>query len=212
MGCLWQQHYQIVLYAIWCYTEPCYEGIWLKLWWSTKTSVWITHDDVIKWKHFPRYWPFVRGTHRSPVNSRHKGQWHEALMFSLIYARIKGWVNTCEAGDLRRHHAHYEVIVMDTGTHFTKGLWAYDWNLLNNLIIVIIMLIHSSVKFSHVTTIELSKMPNCVLIRPLFFLSKHNMHFTRFGLWAHKHSVKWSQNEWCGNGPHDFLSSWKETS
>ena len=22
-------------------------------------------DDVIKWKHFPRYWPFVRGIHRS---------------------------------------------------------------------------------------------------------------------------------------------------
>ena len=31
------------------------------------------HDDVIKWKHFPRYWPFVRGIHRSPVNSPHKG-------------------------------------------------------------------------------------------------------------------------------------------
>ena len=28
-----------------------------------------THDAVIKWKHFPRYWPFVRGTHRSPVDS-----------------------------------------------------------------------------------------------------------------------------------------------
>ena len=28
------------------------------------------HDDVIKWKHFPRYWPFVRGIHRPPVNSR----------------------------------------------------------------------------------------------------------------------------------------------
>ena len=27
----------------------------------------ITHDDVIKWKHFPLYWPFVRGIHRSPV-------------------------------------------------------------------------------------------------------------------------------------------------
>ena len=25
----------------------------------------IYHDDVIKWKHFPRYWPFVRGIHRS---------------------------------------------------------------------------------------------------------------------------------------------------
>ena len=31
------------------------------------------HDDVIKWKHFPRYWPFVGGIHRSPVNSPHKG-------------------------------------------------------------------------------------------------------------------------------------------
>ena len=25
------------------------------------------NDDVIKWKHFPRYGPFVRGIHRSPV-------------------------------------------------------------------------------------------------------------------------------------------------
>ena len=32
------------------------------------------HDDVMKWKHFPRYWPFVRGIHLSPVNSPHKGQ------------------------------------------------------------------------------------------------------------------------------------------
>ena len=41
------------------------------------------HDDVIKWKRFPRYWPFVRGIHRSPVNSPHKGQWRRALIFSL---------------------------------------------------------------------------------------------------------------------------------
>ena len=27
------------------------------------------HDDVIKWKKFPRYWPFVRGIHLSPVVS-----------------------------------------------------------------------------------------------------------------------------------------------
>ena len=25
------------------------------------------HDDVIRWKHFPRFWPFVRGIHRSPT-------------------------------------------------------------------------------------------------------------------------------------------------
>ena len=72
----------------------------------------VTHDEVIKWKHFPRYWPFVRGIHRSPVNSQHKGQCHGALMFSLIYAWTNGWVNNREAGDLRRHRAHYDVIAM----------------------------------------------------------------------------------------------------
>ena len=70
------------------------------------------HDDVIKWKHVPRYWPFVRGIHRSPVNYPHKGQWHGALMFSLICARINGWVNNGGAGDLRRHRAHYDVTEM----------------------------------------------------------------------------------------------------
>ena len=72
------------------------------------------HDDVIKWKHFPRYRPFVRGIHRSPVNSPHKGQWRGALMFSLICVSINGWVNNREAGDLRRYRAHYDVIVMWT--------------------------------------------------------------------------------------------------
>ena len=70
------------------------------------------HDDVIKWKHFPRYWPFVRGIHRLPVNSPHKGQWRGALMFSLICVWINVWVNNREADDLRRHRAHYDVIVM----------------------------------------------------------------------------------------------------
>ena len=39
-----------------------------------------THDDVVKWKHFPRHWPFVWGIHRSPVNSPHKGQWRRAVV------------------------------------------------------------------------------------------------------------------------------------
>ena len=47
----------------------------------------IQHDDVIKWKHFPRYWPFVWGIHRSPVNSPHKGQWRWASMF-FFYLRL----------------------------------------------------------------------------------------------------------------------------
>ena len=70
------------------------------------------HDDVINWKHFPRYWPFVRGIHRSPVNSPHKGQWRGALMFTLICVWINGCVNNGEAGDLRRYCAHYGVTVM----------------------------------------------------------------------------------------------------
>ena len=72
------------------------------------------HDDVIKWKHFPRYWPFVRGIHRSPVNSPHKGQWRWAFMFSLICAWIDCCVNNREAGDLRCYRIHYDVIVMKT--------------------------------------------------------------------------------------------------
>ena len=86
---------------------------------NTWTLIW-PHDDVIKWKHFPRYWPFVRGIHRSPVNSSHKGQRRGALMFSLISAQINGWANNREAGDLRRIRLHYDVTVM-LMTHFAHS-------------------------------------------------------------------------------------------
>ena len=69
-------------------------------------------DDVIKWKRFLRHWSVVRGIHRSPVNSPHKGQWRKALMFSLICAWISGLVHNREACDLRRHRAHYDVTVI----------------------------------------------------------------------------------------------------
>ena len=67
------------------------------------------HDDVIKWKHFPRNWPFVRGLHRSPVNSPHKGQWRGALMFFFYLHRNKqlskqsrGWWFETPSGSLWR--------------------------------------------------------------------------------------------------------------
>ena len=32
------------------------------------SQMWTTfHDEVIKWKHMPRHWPFLSGIHRSPV-------------------------------------------------------------------------------------------------------------------------------------------------
>ena len=80
-----------------------------------------THDDIIKWKHFPCNWPFVRGIHRSPVNSQHKGQWRGALVFSLICVWINDWVNNREAGDLRRYCAHYDIIVMVNKSSMCTG-------------------------------------------------------------------------------------------
>ena len=70
------------------------------------------HDDVIKWKHFPRYWPFVRGIHRWPMNFTQKSKWRGALMFPFICTLINGWVNNRDVGDFRRHCAHYDVTVM----------------------------------------------------------------------------------------------------
>ena len=40
-----------------------------------------THDDVIKWKHCPRYWPFVRGIHRSRWIPRTKASGAELWYF-----------------------------------------------------------------------------------------------------------------------------------
>ena len=82
----------------------------------------ILHDDVIKWKLFPRYWPSVREIRRSPVNSPHKGQWRRALIFSLICAWINGWVNNRKAGDLRHHRAHHDVTVMVLRQHYYNSI------------------------------------------------------------------------------------------
>ena len=53
------------------------------------------YDDVIKWKHVPRYWPFVREIHRSAVNSPHKGQWRGPFFDLRLNKRLSkrswGW-------------------------------------------------------------------------------------------------------------------------
>ena len=104
---------------------------------SINTKYVKTHDDVIKWKHFPRNWPYVRRIHRSPVNSLHKSQCREALMFSLICVWINVWVNNRKAGDLRRHGAHYDVTVMRVYNLWNVlhtfvnncNLWCFNWGL-----------------------------------------------------------------------------------
>ena len=45
----------------------------------------------------------------------HKGQLGEALMYSLIYAWTNRWASNPDAGDLRRHGAHYDVTIRVNG-------------------------------------------------------------------------------------------------
>ena len=84
---------------------------------SLPPTTFIDRASYSWWRHqmetFPRYWPFVRGIHRWPVNTPHKGQWRGALIFCLMSAWINSQVNNREAGDLRRYRAHYDVIVMN---------------------------------------------------------------------------------------------------
>ena len=87
------------------------------------------HDDVIEWTHFPRYWPFMRGIHRSPVNSPHKDQRRRAFMFSLICAWTNGLITNRDADNLRRHLAHYDITVTDLQTCI--GLHSDQWSIDN---------------------------------------------------------------------------------
>ena len=90
--------------------------------WSAMYS--LVHDDIIKWKHFPCYWPFVRGIHRSLVISLYKDQCRWASMFFFICTWINRWVNNREAGDLRRHRAHFNdvIIVMEVSSAIFKSI------------------------------------------------------------------------------------------
>ena len=84
------------------------------------------------WRHqmetFSALLVLCAGNSPVPVNSPHKGQWRGSLMFSLICARINDWVNNREAGDLRRHRGHYDVIVMVICPHALRSIPAWISN------------------------------------------------------------------------------------
>ena len=103
------------------FNRPLNANTWARCW----SVVSYGHDDVIKWKHFPRNWPFVRGIHRSPGNSPHKGQWRGALMFSLTCVWINGWVNNLKVCDLRRYRAHCDVIVVNYLRHAYQSKYVH---------------------------------------------------------------------------------------
>ena len=76
-----------------------------------------SHDDVIKWKHFPSDWPFVGVIYRSlmnPPTHPKSSQWRFEVFF--ICAWTNDWANKLDAGHSRRHRAHYDVTVMHKGS------------------------------------------------------------------------------------------------
>ena len=84
------------------------------IWWlrHAGTTPHRIYDDTIKRNHHPRHWPFVRGIHRLPMDSPHKGQWRGSLIFPLMCAWTNGWAKNWDAGDLTRHRAHYGVTLI----------------------------------------------------------------------------------------------------
>ena len=77
----------------------------------------VVPDLIIKWKHFPRYWTFVRESTGHPWIPLTKASVAELWCF-LWYAPWINGANHREAGDLRRHRIHYDVTVM-----IDQNLW-----------------------------------------------------------------------------------------
>ena len=74
-------------------------------------TIWAgTHDDIINWKHFPCYWPFVWGIHRSSVTRSFDVFFDLRLDHAL--SKPSSPVNNREADDLRRHGVHYDITVV----------------------------------------------------------------------------------------------------
>ena len=95
-----------------------------------------THDDVIKWKHLPCYWPIVRGIHRSPVDSSRKGQWRGLLKLYLICAWTNGWANNRNADDLWRHCSYFDVSAMYSRAREYVKLKHMQTNIYHSYIII----------------------------------------------------------------------------
>ena len=66
-------------------------------------------DDVIKWKHYPRHWPFVRGIHRSPVTQRPVTRSFEVVFDLRLNKRLS---KQSRPRWFEIHRAHYDVTAM----------------------------------------------------------------------------------------------------
>ena len=60
----------------------------------------------------------------SPMTGEFPAQRPVTRSFDVFFdLRLKnGWVNTCEAGDLRLHRTHYDVIVISLSHSWNQGM------------------------------------------------------------------------------------------
>ena len=97
---------------------PCFVAFILSVLGGLKLSIFLgdsnnpialMHDDIIKWKHFPRYWPICGLTSQWPMTQSFD------ILLDLYLKKNNGWANNWDTGDLRRHCAHYDITVIIDG-------------------------------------------------------------------------------------------------
>ena len=142
------------------------------------------HDDLIKWKHFRRYWPFV-----------HKVQWHGALMFSLICAWTNSWANNGDAGDLRRYRGHYDVVIMILEFRAWPVIPApYKYPSLST--IKCLYLARPSLKLKHGFSITTREIVQCYYLSMIQYVRKNKkgLHITWFSIHVSSaHACPWGR-------------------
>ena len=72
------------------------------------------HDDVIKWKNFPLTCPVCGELTGHRWIPHTKASDAELWCFFCICPWINGWVNNCDAGDLKIHRARYDITLSHT--------------------------------------------------------------------------------------------------
>ena len=161
----------------------------------------LLHDDVIKWKHFPRYWPFVQGIHRSPVNSPHKSQWRGALMFSFICLNKRlskqswGWWFEMLSRPLWRHRDGLGSSVRYLRTTIVWPWFRYkDVTGWTAVYLVMVWGLYGFVFYIlHQAACEMTKWKTCHIHSTKKFSNTSAWWITR-----HKHLLEWSQHlEYC---------------
>ena len=93
---------------------------------------WTFNTDKLFGNATKKYVPFRKMTSSNrnifrATGPPHKGQWRRALMFSSICAWTNGQANNRDAGYLRRHRAHYDLIVMVNVIRNGQEKYSYDY-------------------------------------------------------------------------------------